>query len=211
MNSQNCKDLTRNKTILFLILTISFSAALAQKQDEKVIQFSGVIINQYNEAPVQGVHVYSPTKGYGTTTTIEGFFSLPVAEKDSLIISSIGYQFESFRLPATERDSYTRLIELAPDTIFLEEVKIYPFPTEELLKEGVLSAQAPQEYVDLSRNMAFVNKNKLYRSLLMNDLDNYRYYQNQIITNEQIGQFNSNQFLNPLAWRSFIKGLKKRK
>ena len=58
----------------------------------KVIQFTGVIFANDSASVVPGVHVYVPKGGRGTTTNPYGFFSMPVLEGDSIIVSAIGFE-----------------------------------------------------------------------------------------------------------------------
>src|SRR5688572_7843897 len=88
-------DLKTNiKISLLVFIFLSFwgiKETLAQSQ-KRVIQLSGVVLDQDSVMPLPGVHVYVPKAGRGTSTNGNGFFSMPVLVGDSVVISSIGYQ-----------------------------------------------------------------------------------------------------------------------
>ena len=65
-----------------------------RKQKKRVIQLSGVVLEEdsVSGVPVPGVHIYVPKAGRGTTTNGMGFFSMPVLEGDEIIISAVGYR-----------------------------------------------------------------------------------------------------------------------
>lgn len=163
---------------------------------------------------VAGVHIFVPKGGRGTTSNPYGYFSMPVLEKDSLIISAVGYEKMHLIIPEGDSDHYTVIIELLPDTTYLPEVEIYPYPTEELLKEAILAMEVPYEYEykNIRQSLDQAMLNKMYKNLSMSAGNNYNYYVNQqMITYNSRFQTTSIPLLNPFAWGEFIKSLKRRK
>ena len=189
----------------FLGIIISFNYAECQ-----VIQFTGIVIDDKSQQPIPGTHIYSPRKGYGTTSSIHGYFSLPVASTDTLVISSIGYSNRTITIPNIEGlDKFNKIIRLKADTVFLNEVKILPYPTEELFVEAILSMETPGNLAQLNRNIHFIKQKNLYLGLNSSDYNNFRSYQSLLNTQEnQRVQFNSFQMLNPFAWRKFLQNIK---
>jgi hypothetical protein len=192
-------------------------AAFAQDGGEKekhVIQFSGVIIEASTEEPVPGVHVYVPLAGRGTTTSSFGYFSMPVLEGDSIVISSVGFRKRSIVIPDIDKDTYSVVIELSEDTTVLPTVEVLPYPTEELFKEAILAMDLPDEgnYDNLAENLNEELMASMFNNTPMNGELNYRYYQQQQILymNDRFGP-RPNPLLNPFNWASFIKSLKKKK
>lgn len=192
-------------------------AAYAQEdggKEKDVIQFSGVVIQAGTEEPVPGVHVYVPLAGRGTTTSSFGYFSMPVLEGDSVVISSVGFRKRSLVIPDIDKDTYSVVIELSEDTTVLPTVEVLPYPTEELFKEAVLAMDLPDDgnYDNLAENLNEELMASMFNSTPMDGELNYRYYQQQQIQymNDRFGP-RPNPLLNPFNWASFIKSLKKKK
>ncbi|MFZ6001993.1 MAG: carboxypeptidase-like regulatory domain-containing protein, partial [Bacteroidota bacterium] len=93
----------------FLIVGMIVAAVSAFGQSQKrVIQLSGVVISSDSTSgPMPGVHVYVPKAGRGTSTNRAGFFSMPVLVGDSVVVSSIGFQRQSFIVPNHPSDLLT--------------------------------------------------------------------------------------------------------
>ncbi|MEO9849807.1 MAG: carboxypeptidase-like regulatory domain-containing protein [Reichenbachiella sp.] len=197
---------------LFGILLMSYAFVSFGQVDKRIIQFSGIVVGEDSTSGVAGVHIFVPKGGRGTTSNPYGYFSMPVLEKDSLIISAVGYEKMHLIIPEGKSDNYTVIIELLADTTFLPEVEIYPYPTEELLKEAILALEVPYQYhyKNMQQSLDQAMLNKMYRNLPMNAGNNYNYYVNQqMATYNSRFQTTSIPLLNPFAWGEFIKSLKR--
>lgn len=199
---------------LFGIIFMSYAFVSIGQTDQRIIQFSGIVVGEDSTSGVPGVHIFVPKGGRGTTSNPYGYFSMPVLENDSLIISAVGYEKMHLIIPEGRSDNYTVIIELLPDTTYLPEVEIYPFPTEELLKEAILAMEVPYQYQykNMQQSLDQAMLNKMYRNLPMNAGNNYNYYVNQqMLTYNSRFQTTSVPLLNPFAWGEFIKSLKRNK
>ncbi len=98
------------------------------------------------------------------------------------------------------------------DVTFLSEVEVFPYPTEEMFKAALLSMELPNQ-----RNYNNLNEwvsADYMRSSYMNmtpDVASRRYYE-QMRGRQYQDQYMqpANNLLNPYAWASFIKSLKKK-
>lgn len=182
------------------------------QESNRIIQFSGIIIGKDSISGVPGTHIYVPKTGRGTTSNLYGYFSMPVLENDSLIISAVGYKRVHFIIPERENENYTTIIELIQDTTILPELEIFPYPTEELFKEAILALELPyQDDLDnLQRNLDKVMLRKMFNNTPMGSNANHNYYISQ-----QAAAWNnrfqpvSNPLLNPFAWVALIKSIKR--
>ena len=199
--------------ILTLLLMGNLSAINAQDQGERnVLQFTGVIIAEDTEFSVPGVHVFVPKGGRGTTSDLYGYFSMPVLNGDSLVVSAVGFEREQIVIPSDQMDDLTVIIRLASDTTYLPELEVYPFPSEEMFKEAILAFQLPAEYHNMDRNVDQEMLAKIYRGTNMGASANHYFYsQQQAYAYNRRFQTNSISLLNPFAWNQFIKSLKKSK
>ena len=118
------KKLLYLSAIFFLFNHFTFSQG-----EKKIIQMSGVVVGADSISGVGGVHIYVPKAGRGTTSNPYGYFTKPVLEEDSLIISAVGYQKQNLIVPGDKGESISLIIELKPDTTILPELEIFPYPT----------------------------------------------------------------------------------
>ncbi|HOX83961.1 MAG TPA: carboxypeptidase-like regulatory domain-containing protein [Chryseolinea sp.] len=210
---------SRLHIIALFIITISvfgsIQTAFAQ-QNKRVIQLSGVVLGQLDSDSViqlPGVHIYLPKAGRGQTTNPMGFFSMPVLVGDELVISSVGYQKQKYVVPENAIEYQTIIITLSQDTTFLDDVIVFPFPTEEVFKQAVLALNIPLEDGQIDpRNLNAELMALMMKSTPMDGYQNQRYYLNQWASS-QTSRYQpvTNPFLNPFNWAKFFNGLKKDK
>ena len=198
----------------FFIFTFSFDSAEAQDNEKDVIQFSGVVTTEDTVSTIMGAHVYVPKGGRGTTTNYYGYFSFPVLEGDSVVVSVVGYHKKSVIIPTLDEDSYTMIIPMLEDTTYLPEIEILPFPTEEMFKEAVLAYRPPNQgdLNNMQKNLDPMTLLEMARITPMDGSENHRYFMQQqaIYWNDAYGP-RYNPLLNPFAWSQLINSLKKKK
>lgn len=205
------------RTILYISLLIAGCLASAQEvttsNDKRIVQLTGVIFTPDSTSVIPGVHVYVPKAGRGTTTNPYGYFSMPVLEGDSVVFSSVGFKRQFYIVPEHKEDNSLKLIfTMEEDVTFLSEVEVFPYPTEEMFKAALLSMELPNQ-----RNYNNLNEwvsADYMRSSYMNmtpDVASRRYYE-QMQGRQYQDQYMqpANNLLNPYAWASFIKSLKKK-
>jgi CarboxypepD_reg-like domain len=195
--------------VAFLLIV---SVASVQAQNKKrIIQLSGIVSDSVQVLP--GVHIYVPKAGRGTPTNHSGFFSMPVLEGDSIVITSVGYKRQHYIVPRNAPDFLTVLVEMVSDVTYLKEVQIMPFPTEEVFKEAVLALNIPlNEGSYDKRNLNAELMALMLRTTPMDGAGNYKYYMDQWSTSAQDKfQPRTNPFLNPFNWARFVRDMKQRK
>lgn len=206
----------RNILIFVGIFFQLFFAAslLAQNEQKDVIQFSGVVTTQDTLSGIIGAHIYVPKGGRGTTANYYGYFSFPVLEGDSVVISVVGFEKRSVIIPYQEGDSYSMIITMAEDTTYLPELEILPFPTEEMFKEAVLAYRLPNQddLRNMDSNLDPITLAEMARLMPMDGSMNHRYFTQQqaIYLHDAYGP-RPNPLLNPFAWAEFFKSFKKKK
>ena len=203
--------LAKISLILLLFVAVQGTEIFAQDQ-KQIVQFSGVVVDEDSTSTgMFGVHVYVPTAGRGTVTNRYGYFSLPVLQGDSVVISAVGYQKQSFIIPGNQGDSYSVLVEMAVDTTVLSTVQIFPYPTEKHFKEAVLALNLPVDNDSQEDNLGQEVLARMAQSMPMDASQNYKYYMNQqfyTLHNAYGQQRFNNPLLNPINWASFIKSLR---
>ena len=194
-----------------LILSVSVIDTFAQSK-KRVIQLSGVILSEDSVSGLPGVHIYVPKAGRGTTSNRTGYFSMPVLEGDSVVISSVGYTRRHYIVPNSASEYVTIIVEMVTDVTYLKEVEIMPFPTEEVFKEAILALNIP---MDNGIDPNALNAELLALMLRTTPMDgqaNYKYYMDQYTgsINDRF-QPRVNPFLNPFNWARFFRDLKRDK
>lgn len=205
------------KYLICLSLILAVTTLSAQESPEaeqkKIIQLTGVIFAPDSNSVIPGVHVYVPLAGRGTTSNPYGFFSMPVLEGDSIVFSSVGFKRASYIVPGHESDNSLKIVvTLQEDITFLNEVEVFPYPSEAMFKEAILSLEMPyqKQYNNLNAWMTADYLSTAYRDLPSSPNANHQYYmqmQMQAIQNRY--QPPANHLLNPFAWARFINSLKK--
>ena len=208
------------RNILFIIIAgalcqvLSVQSLQAQEQKRDVIQFAGVVTTQDTVSGIMGAHIYVPKGGRGTTANYYGYFSFPVLEGDSVVISAVGFRKKSLIIPELDEDSYTIIVTMGEDTTFLPELEILPFPTEEIFKEAVLAYRLPNQgdLLNMDNNLDQMTLAEMARLMPMDGSMNHKYFTQQqaIYLHDAYGP-RYNPLLNPFAWAEFFKSLKKKK
>jgi len=201
-------------SICLLFQFVSFQETFAQETDRDIIQFSGVVTSMDTTIGILGAHVYVPKAGRGTTTNYYGYFSFPLLEGDSVVISAVGYERVSFVVPELENDSYSIIVTMREDTTYLPELEVMPFPTEEIFKEAVLAYRLPyqDDLNNMDRSLDAATIIEMARATPMDGSENHRYFTQQqaVYLHDAYGP-RYNPLLNPFAWAEFFKSLKKKK
>lgn len=195
-----------------ILLLIATTDQVCAQQKQRVIQLSGVILGEDSVSGIPGVHIYVPKAGRGTTTNSVGFFSMPVLVGDSVVISSIGYERQSFIVPKNAPEFQTVIVTMVQDATLLGEVLIFDFPTEEVFKEAVLALNVPLDNGIDDKNLNQELLALMLKTTPMDGYQNQRYYLNQW-ANSSTDKYQpvTNPFLNPFNWVKFFNSLKKNK
>ncbi len=201
------------RSLLTLTLLI-MCFGLAAQQDAKVVQFSGRVIAVEEGKIEKLIYTNIAVKGTsrGTTSDIDGFFSLPVREGETVVFSRIGYERKEFTIPVVARGiSLTKDIILSKDTLFLPETLIYPWPDKDFFKIEFLALEVGNSLEDLAADNLSPEKLEVLREMLPVDggeiskmelrqaAQSYYYY----------GQIRPQNIFNPLSWKKFIDAIKR--
>lgn len=179
-----------------------------------VVQLSGVVASGDSLYGVAGVTVYVPKAGRGTVTNEYGYFSMPVLAGDSVVVRALGFKHLTVLIPKNyNKQSYSVVLELKEDATLLPEVRVFPYPTEELFKKAFLALRVPDE----QKSAAEKNLNEQLMARIFDNTSiglsaNFRQTMDmqQMYLNKQTmpNQYNNNPLLNPFAWGKLIQQIK---
>jgi hypothetical protein len=86
------------RNVACMVLTLFICSPNAISQDKKLIQFTGKVIDELLQ-PMPFAHVLVMENYHGAITNVYGNFSLVVEEKDSVLISAVGYKTKYVVIP----------------------------------------------------------------------------------------------------------------
>ncbi len=198
------------KRFLFLLSCLAFLHGSAQE----VIQFSGIIVTGDSLNPVPYTNIITTNTNRGTTSDYFGYFSFVAQENDTIVFSAVGYRQSTFIIPDSLEDKRYSLIQvLRKDTIQLDVVHVYPWPSREAFAEAFLNAKTSSD--DLMRAQANLGPSRMLVMMETMDSDGYsncklsaEEYQSSLMYSGQAPAIN---LMNPVAWASFIKAMRKGK
>ncbi len=181
------------------------------KQEKKVIQLSGIILNSDSTDAVPGVNIYVPKKGRGTVSGRFGYFSMPVLEGDTIVFTFIGLKKQSFTVPEKMADDRISLIlTMEVDEIALAEIEVLPYPTEEEFKQAVIAMTVEDPMVISRTNMRPEMLLRWAESMPASGGENFRAFQDaQLLQNQDIYGPRPLRILDPFAWSQFIRSIKR--
>lgn len=194
------------------VLLILANLLLAQ-ESPKIIQFTGIVFTPDSSSVIPGVHIYVPKGGRGTTSNPYGFFSMPVLEGDSVVFSAVGFKRSSYVVPKHDKESSLRvLLTMEEDIQFLQEVEVFPYPTEAMFKQAVLAMNPDSPEMEyMATWLASQYMTDGYRYIPAGANANYRYLLQQYQSaNQDRMQVHSSNYLNPFAWAKFIREVKRK-
>jgi len=206
------------KILIPLFLSIIFfalSPLKAQENDEDLIQFSGVVVSQDSISPVPFATVMIKNTSRGTTTDYYGYFSFVAKKGDTVVFSSIGYKKSDFVVPDTLSGSYYSLIHsMTRDTVQLETVDVFPWPSAKDFKDAFLNLNIPDDDLAIARkNLDPELLQERAEEMPMTGSMNFKWQMqqrsNQLYYAGQSRMNNLSNLLNPIAWAKFIEAWKR--
>lgn len=204
------------KLILLIILctnTLLFSQKVAENKNEKrLIQFSGVVIEKDSLQPIPFANVIITNGKYGTVADNSGYFSVVAHMNDTIIFSEIGYEKKIFIIPDTLTSNRYAIIQtLDKDTVWLKEAVVYPWPTREQFKQIFLNLNLrDDDLAQAQKNLAREVMEDRYNLEGMSSKMNFNNSRDQHYTKiYNANMYPTTNLLNPIAWAQFIQAWKR--
>jgi len=197
-----------------LVILLAAFPKLEAQESKDLIQLSGVTISRDSLFPVPFTTVMVKNANRGTTSDYYGYFSFVAKRGDTLIFSSIGYRDAEFVVSDSLRgDRYSLIQTLNKDTIKLETVNVYPWPTAAQFKEAFLNLDIPDDDLEIARknldpNVMQDRLENMPMSASMNFKFQTQQRSNALYYAGQSRMNNLSQLLNPIAWAQFIQAWK---
>jgi hypothetical protein len=196
------------KLLIVFFFVASAQIVVAQDTIQRLVQLSGVVISNdsLNEMPYAAV--YNKSVKRGTIADIYGFFSLVVQPGDTLLFKYYGHKPSRYIVPDTLKDDRYSIIHMMEiDTIQLEMVVIYPWPSKEAFaqafvdmdpyEDALLRAQRQLSGRSLEALAGKVSGDASIASSYALTQNNTRLY--------NMNQSPVNNLMNPFAWAQFLQ------
>jgi len=198
-------------TSFILIACSPNGFAITDTTEVSVVQVSGLVVTGDSLSPLPYATVYRVRDQRGTMTDVNGFFSIPALEGDTIQFSSTGYISRSVIIPdGGERNRVSIVQAMSHDTVMVNQAFVYPWPSRERFKQEFM-ALGLDENEFAPGNMA-ADPFEIYDRLVDIGLDG------QASATEQLRQISiqqdiqshgqTNNLLNPVAWAKFIQALR---
>ncbi len=194
--------------LLSYLIAILFSYISFAQSNEKLVQFSGVVVASDSLQPVPFASVMIKNANRGTVTDYYGFFSFVAVKGDTVEFLYLGYKRAQYIIPDSLTDKRYSLIQvLVRDTIALKETVIYPWPSKEEFKKAFLELNVPDnDLARAERNLELAQQKEVRDAVPYDGSINYKYAmqqrQSRLYT---AGQYPTSNLFNPIAWAQFIK------
>lgn len=201
--------------ICSLFISVQIASAQSREIDEtKMIQLSGVVVGEEDAQPLSYATVYDLTTNRGVMADYYGYFSMVVFPGDTLFFNNFAYRQSTFIVPDTLTDKYYSIIHMMQrDTIKLDEITIYPWPTREQFAKYFVEMDVTDDALrraqrELSgESLAFVAaRTKVDAGLAQAYQRNQNY--TALYTRGQVQGLN---LINPYAWAKLVNDWKKGK
>lgn len=205
------------KTLRYFSILLVFSLPLAARAQfenfrDSVVQLYGVVMTADSLRGLPAVSIVVKGTGRGTITNNQGVFSIVVMKGDKIEFTSVGYKPKTADIPRDiEGNQYSLIQLMVTDTVYLPATIIKARPTREQFERDFISAQVPDDDIEIARrNNDEAKRRVLARTLpadgreatnfsLKNDAQR-RYY---------TGQTPPMNIMNPFAWGEFVRAWKR--
>ena len=201
----------------FFLLALLSLAAYGQQ----AVQVSGVILAQDSaRQTIPNAKIQVLGRPLVMESGDDGFFSIAAIPGDSVIVRRFGFRSEKLWVPDTLMgDSYLAVIQMAWNTLELEEVILYPWPRPEDLNRELLAMEVKTTERDIAlRNLAIQSLKEQAKAMGMDAGEMQRY----ILSAQAQSVHNANRYYgsnggtailgrlsDPFAWSQFFNALKR--
>ena len=201
-------------TLLLSLLTTAIVSAQDIQDTVNLVQFSGVVVHEVEDEilPLPYTNIYIKGTNRGTSTQLDGFFSLVAYEGDTVIFSRIGYETVEFQIPDTLTTTHYSLVQIMTEGDYiLPETVIYPWPSREHFDIEFLALDVSDEIrKQVEENLASDAMALLRQSMPIDGNEATDLYLRQTAqAYYYTGQIKPQNIFNPLAWKKFIDAWKR--
>jgi hypothetical protein len=150
--------LSINNTLLFLFLFFSHRNFCQTKDTTNHYTLVGTVVNGENNEMLPGAHLVS-TSAYATKTDENGNFNILIKENDTLKISFVGFKPYYYVAPKQDVGKYLIKFKLYKDSILLNEVEIFPWPSYSEFKKTFAELKTTEPEIKMEGVKLYQDRN----------------------------------------------------
>lgn len=205
----------KKQLLLLPFLLVTFLAHSQKQKDTKkehYIQFSGVVLDQDSMTSIPFVSILVNDKGR-TVSDYYGFFTVIASPGDEVKFLALTHKTRAYKISDTTTSKYISVIQvLTRDTIELQTVDVYPWPSKEEFKKAFLALDLNEtDYDRADKNLNKQALTYIERNMTVSGSESFKNVQQNYYTKVYTaGQQPQIQLLNPVAWAQFIDSWRKK-
>ena len=195
------------RSLLLLVLCVTGLMAKAQPEKPALVQFSGVVVTD-SLSPVPFTNILVRHTYRGTMSDIYGYFSFVAQEGDTILFSAVGFKRSQYVIPTDlPENKYSMIHVLQRDTILLNELAVYPWPSREQFRDAFLNLDlADDDYQLAMRNLSPAEMMQRMENL---PPDAYQSFHYQMAMDQTKLYYSGGtppiNLFNPIAWAQFVQ------
>ena len=198
---------------LLSIFCLMISFSLKAQEQERLVQFSGLVLDGSDESlyPVPYANILVKGKSRGTYSDFKGFFSIVLEKNDTIVFSAIGYKTVEVVIPEEVKDNRYTIVQLmTQDAVNLPETVVFPWPSREHFKLEFLAMDVTPELQERAmRNLANETLERMRSEVITDGNENADYFLRQQAREfYYVGQQPPMNIINPIAWKKFFDSWK---
>lgn len=137
----------KNSILLFLLIFFN-TLCYSQTRDSSYYSLSGTVVNGENNELLSGAHLVS-SSSFATKTDENGNFNINVKVNDTLKISYIGFKTYYYVAPHQNPGKYLIKFKLFTDSITLNEIEIFPWPSYSEFKKAFMELKPTEPEIKM--------------------------------------------------------------
>ena len=198
---------------LLSIFCLMISFSLKAQEQERLVQFSGLVLDGSDESlyPVPYANILVKGKSRGTYSDFKGFFYIVLEKNDTIVFSAIGYKTVEVVIPEEVKDNRYTIVQLmTQDAVNLPETVVFPWPSREHFKLEFLAMDVTPELQERAmRNLANETLERMRSEVITDGNENADYFLRQQAREfYYVGQQPPMNIFNPVAWKKFFDSWK---
>lgn len=198
-----------------IVICLGIVSLVAQQEEEKqdLVQFSGMVLDNTDEAliPIPYTNILVKGKNRGAYSDFKGFFTIVVEKGDVIVFSAIGFKTVEYEIPEDLEDNRYSIVQLmTQDAINLPETVVFPWPSREHFKLEFLAMDVTPELQErAARNLANESLARMRNEVKSDGNENADYYlRQQAREYYYVGQQPPMQIFNAVSWKKFFDAWK---
>ncbi len=146
--------------IFLSFITLLFNQYIFSQENDTTLSYilSGTVVNGETNELLSGAHLIN-SNHLGTKTDETGTFQMTVLPFDTIHISFVGYKPLTYIAPIQKSGKYLIKFKLYTDSITLQEVEIFPWPSYEEFKKAFVELKEHEPEIKMEGVKMYQDRN----------------------------------------------------